>query len=53
MAELVEKLLEGGRLSLRLHLYCPIVSVTNVALEAQLAGVSLGKEAKSNTLHVT
>lgn len=53
MPELVEKLLQRRRRAFRLHLYRAIVSVADVALKAQLAGMPLGKEAKADPLDVT
>src|SRR5690348_13628454 len=51
--KLVEKLLQRCRRALRLHLYGAIVSVADEPLEAQLAGVPLGKKAKADPLDVT
>jgi hypothetical protein len=53
MSQPVEKLLECGRISLRLHLYGAIVSIADVTLKAQLAGLSLGEKAKPDALDVT
>jgi hypothetical protein len=52
VAKLVEKLLERRRRPFRLHLYRAIVSVADVTLKPQLAGVALGKKPKADSLDV-
>src|SRR5919201_1393811 len=49
----VEKLLQGRRVALGLHLHGAIVAVADGALQAQAAGVRLGEESETDPLDVT
>ena len=45
-------MLERGRLPLRLHFYGAIVTIPDVALNPELAGVPLGEESKADALDI-
>jgi hypothetical protein len=53
VAEVVEKLLEQAGGALGFHLHGAIVSIPDVALEAQPPGMPFGEKAEANALDVT